>query len=101
MRFSATMTRLGAAMPGEWTLYQSAYAAMATEPLGDLPVVIIAALGYREDGKDREDWLARQTSLLRLSTRSRLIVREHETHTLPLVDPDVVAAAIREIAAPR
>ena len=101
VRFSATVARVGAAMPDEWTLYQSAYAVTVTEPLGDLPVVIIAALGYRESATDREDWLARQTSLLRLSTRSRLVVREHDTHTLPLVAPDVVTAAIREVVAPR
>ena len=99
VRFGATVARLGAAMPDEWTLYQSAYAVTLTEPLGDLPVVIIAALGYRPDAKDREDWLARQTSLLRLSTRSRLVVREHDTHTLPLVAPEVVTAAIREVVA--
>ena len=97
VRFSATMTRLGAAMPDEWTLYQSAYASMTTASLGDLPLVVIAALGYRPTPADRADWIARQTSLARLSTRGRLIVREDQTHYLPLVEPETVTNAIREV----
>lgn len=97
VRFSATMTRLGAAMPDEWTLYQSAYASMTTASLGDLPLVVIAALGYRPDPADRADWIARQTSLARLSTRGRLIVREDQSHYLPLVEPETVTNAIHEV----
>jgi pimeloyl-ACP methyl ester carboxylesterase len=97
VRFSATVARLGAAMPDEWTLYQSAYASMTETSLGDLPLVVIAALGYRPDAADRADWLARQTSLARLSTRSHLVVREDQTHYLPLVEPETVTRAIREV----
>ena len=60
-------------------------------------VVVIAALGYRPDPADRADWIARQTSLARLSTHGRLIVREDQTHYLPLVEPETVTNAIHEV----
>ena len=97
VRFGAGMTHLALAMNDEWDLYKSAYAAASNDPLGDLPLVVIAALAYRPDDADRADWLARQTHLASLSTKSRLIVLDHQTHYIPLVEPEVVTAAIRDL----
>lgn len=97
VRMRATMTHLARAMNDEWTRYQSAYAAVPTEPLGDLPLVVIAALGYRADDKDRAEWRARQAALAAHSTRGHLIVLEHQAHYVPLLQPEVVVDAIREV----
>ncbi len=97
VRMRATMTRLARSFNDEWVLYSSAYAQVPSEPLGDLPLVVIAAFGYRPDEADRADWRARQTALAGLSTKGRLVVLEHQAHFVPLLEPDVVVAAICEV----
>ena len=61
------------------------------------PVPGAAAPAYRTDDADRADWLARQTRIASLSTKSRLIVLDHQTHYIPQVQPEVVTTAIRDL----
>ena len=97
VRMRARMTRLARSMNDEWVLYRSAYATVPNDPLGALPLVVIAAFGYRPEEADRADWRARQTALAGLSTKGRLVVLEHQAHLVPLLEPDVVVTAIREV----
>ena len=70
---------------------------MPNRPLGDLPLVVIGAFGYRPDAADRADWRARQTALAALSTKGRLVVLEQQKHFVPLLEPNIVVDAIREV----
>jgi pimeloyl-ACP methyl ester carboxylesterase len=97
IRLRAGMTRMGRAINDEWDLYRSAYRAVANDPLGDLPLVVIAALGYQATAQDKADWRRRQTQLAALSTKGKLVVLEDEAHYLPLLRPEVVIGAIREV----
>lgn len=101
VRMRANMAPLARAMNDEWTLYQSAYGAVSDLSLGDRPLVVIAALGYQRTEEDRTDWRARQERLVRLSTRGELVVLEHDAHHLPLLRPEVVTRAIRDVVARR
>jgi pimeloyl-ACP methyl ester carboxylesterase len=101
VRFRARMRALAGAMNGEWASYQSAYTTVTDLPLGDRPLVVLAALGYRSTPADRDDWRARQERLASLSTRGKLVVLEEEGHYLPLLRPDVVVGAIREVVEKR
>ena len=97
VRMRGQIKTLARSMNDEWMLFQSAYRATSNESLGDLPITVIAALGYRPDDADRADWLARQTQVANLSTRGHLIVLDHESHPLPLIRPEIVTRAIREV----
>lgn len=101
VRLGAGMTRLSRAINGEWGSYRTAYRDVPAAPLGDLPLAVVAALGYRRDPADREDWRRRQQALAALSTRSRLLVLEDEAHALPLLRPEVVVDAVRAVVAQR
>lgn len=97
VRMRADMTRLARAINGEWDSYRSAYRTVPAAPLGDLPLVVIAALGYQKTPADREDWRRRQQGLAALSRRSRLVVLEDEPHAVPFLRPEVVVSAVREV----
>lgn len=97
VRMRADLTRLARAINGEWDSYRTAYATVPAEPLGDLPMVVIAALGYRSGDADRADWRRRQERLAALSTRSRLVVLEDAKHYVPFLQPDVVVNVVREM----
>lgn len=96
VRMRASLGRMARAMNAEWSLYRSAYAEVSNERhvLGDIPLVVIGALGYRADEKDRAEWRARQESLAELSTRGRLLLLETEGHQVPLLQPQTVATAV-------
>lgn len=97
VRLRAHMTRLALAVNGEWDSYRTAYRDVPAGPLGDLPVFVVGALGYRSDPADRADWRHRQEGLAALSTRSHLLVLENEPHPLPLLRPETVVDAVRTV----
>jgi pimeloyl-ACP methyl ester carboxylesterase len=91
------MTRMARAINDEWDLYSDAYVTVPDRPLGALPMVVISALGYYADVKDKEDWLQRQKKLSSLSTQAHHIVLQDMDHFLPFWRPEVVVDAIREV----
>jgi len=97
VRMRARMAPLARSMQDEWEAYRSAYATVPNLPLGDLPLVVIAAFGYRPDAADRADWRTRQTALAALSTKGRLVVLEQQQHFVPLLEPNIEVDAIREV----
>lgn len=97
VRLRANLAHLARSMNDEWTAYQSAYTTVTDLPFGERPLVVIAALGYWPTPAERDDWRARQAHLASLSTNGRLVVLEDEAHHLPLLRPDVVTSAIREV----
>ena len=97
VRLRAGMSALARSINDEWDLYKDAYLSVRSQPLGALPVVVIAALGYRPDESDRADWLRRQKSLSLLSSQGKLITLLDEAHYVPFLQPDVVTGAVRDV----
>jgi pimeloyl-ACP methyl ester carboxylesterase len=65
----------------------------AAPPLGDLPLIVLAAdSSLRDDG-----WRAGQDQQARLSTNSRLVVVDQSSHFIALDQPDAVADAIAQL----
>jgi pimeloyl-ACP methyl ester carboxylesterase len=86
-----------AAAAEERAFDQSAAEARRVTTLGDLPVVVLAALADKRE--DRDAWLALQRELAALSTRAELRVLPDAGHLLPLEHPDAVVAAIHAVLA--
>jgi pimeloyl-ACP methyl ester carboxylesterase len=64
--------------------------ALAAQSLGSMPLVVIAA---GDSMRNLPNWPAAQNAMAKLSTNSRLIVAEHSSHAVQLVEPRVVIEA--------
>jgi pimeloyl-ACP methyl ester carboxylesterase len=60
--------------------------------LGDLPLIVISS------GDQPADVVAAHDALARMSSRGRLVIASKSGHWVPFDEPELVAAAIREIA---
>lgn len=65
----------------------------AAQPLGDLPLIVLAADSSLRDAS----WRAGQDQQARLSTNSRLVVVTQSSHFIALDRPDAVADAIAQV----
>jgi pimeloyl-ACP methyl ester carboxylesterase len=68
--------------------------AAASTGLGDLPLVVLT---HGEPLGTAEDEAAWQAAQAKYSTRSRLVVAEQSGHGIPLDQPKLVVAAVREV----
>lgn len=84
----------------------SAAQVLASEDLGDLPLVVITAgLDEWEPGFPadvaralEQDWQLAQRELLGLSRQSRQVIATNSTHAIQDCEPELVLAAIQELA---
>jgi pimeloyl-ACP methyl ester carboxylesterase len=71
--------------------------------LGQIPLVVIRRgkpLQPATPGMDEAAWTKSQEDLLKLSSNSRMVVAENSGHMVPLDEPQLVAAVIREALEP-
>jgi pimeloyl-ACP methyl ester carboxylesterase len=85
-------------------LIESEAQVKASGLLGDMPLIVIrpelsarfSQLSDEQATQAEQVWHELQDQLVNLSTNSKLVVVEGNGHNIPLEQPDVVVAAIRE-----
>ncbi|MEO9230876.1 MAG: alpha/beta hydrolase [Devosia sp.] len=70
--------------------------ALGASTLGSIPLVVIAA---DDSMANIPNWPAAQAAMADLSSKGRLVVAHHSSHTVQLDAPDVVIGAVREVLA--
>jgi hypothetical protein len=77
-----------------------------TDPLGDLPLVILTATGLTwwpdmppnvNVAQFRQMWLQLQADLTKLSTNSRQVFADRSSHFIQFDQPELVIEGIREV----
>jgi len=75
--------------------------ARSPHPLGDLPLVVLSRGLADGDAAEEEGHRAEQRQLVGLSRSGRQVVAERSGHHIPLQQPELVVAAIRDVLASR
>jgi pimeloyl-ACP methyl ester carboxylesterase len=65
-------------------------------PFGDMPLIVLTR-GLSDARKPEEEHGKKQASLTSLSTSGKQVIAARSGHHIPLDEPDVVVAAIREV----
>jgi hypothetical protein len=71
--------------------------AQSPHPLGDLPLVVLSRGRAEDDAPAEEGHRREQAELVALSRSGRQVVAERSGHHIPLQEPELVVAAIRDV----
>jgi len=71
--------------------------AQSPHPLGDLPLVVLSRGRAEDDAAAEEGHRREQAELVVLSRSGRQVVAERSGHHIPLQEPELVVAAVRDV----